>query len=266
MKKLLTTSVIAITLLLGSTVSAENNTATSLTDIAPAVKPVINSLRAQPMRAELERKTDLREEYQNKLEELKDKYQEERNTATKATKELREEHRSTLEAFKERYKEQVSVAKEERKGQLEEEKRERIKGYTEKVISNFNKTLDRIDQITEKIEARITFMEEKGFDVTEPNLLIIDVPVKTNLARETINAINDSLENILDSTDPKQSFDEVKELINSAKTNVKEAHASLVEVIKSIKASVKVENDSEEASNNESETNEDEANDNNESE
>ena len=107
-------------------------------------------------------------------------------------------------------------------------------------MARFENHIEKLGKIKTKIAERITTMEARGIDMTNSKELLNLVQPKIDAAKTAIQNMTTGLTTILNSENPKESYEKAKELANSAKTAIQEAHKSLVDVIASIKASVKI--------------------------
>lgn len=127
----------------------------------------------------------------------------------------------------------------ERIEKISEKQRKQIGLAINKIADNFEKTLEKIEQIGVKLQERITLMEQKGFDMTESSKLVQDIPAKVTQAKEKVAQMKVELSKAIESEDPRAAFNSMRPLVETTKNVIKETHQSLVSVIVSIKASVK---------------------------
>lgn len=233
-------SLLVLTLLLNVNfvLAEETNTDEEImisnTNSESAPTPTQNNLRgfAPTTTNKNEQKKTLRERYQEKLEAF--------------TTSKKENAQEVIGGFNENVQQRNQEAKqimEEKKqeimGRLDAQKKDRVKRQTDKIVLNFENALKKIEEISQKVQARIETMEERGVDLTEAKNLISETFIKIEEARISISEMKNAFLSALDSETPRETFAQTKEVAKISKEKIKEAHQSLIKVINAIKASVK---------------------------
>lgn len=132
--------------------------------------------------------------------------------------------------------------KAEREKKLNEKKKERIAAYTKKIILRLNAAVERMFKLADRTETRIIKLEEKftdkELDLSEAKKLVKKAREEVKNAQREIESMSEIFAEAIDTENPKESFDTIREHIKNAIINVKNAHKTLVEAIKLIKANV----------------------------
>lgn len=144
---------------------------------------------------------------------------------------LMQEAKTKREAFKEEAKQRVEAMKKK----LGEERAKRIEQFFNNMVRKFENAIDRLNNLAERIESRLTKTEDAGNDVAKQRDLL-------KVARDKITAVETALSDakakfaeMAKSENPKEAFKKVKELAHSVAEKVKEAHKALVDVVTSLK-------------------------------
>jgi len=226
MKKILLTGLFFITFLFIGVigVSAEEEV---LTNTAPTVAPVADAEIPENRRdlSPINKRESVKNNYKERVKIFVDKY---RNTNTN--------NASTTKA---EVKERIDAKKQDVRERLINKQRERVSAQIEKMVSRFEKVLEKIDGAKDRVKSRIEKMEEKGIDMTKPKALLVEVPIKIDEAKKSIEQMSEALKVALNSETLREAFGEIRGLVSETKESIKIAHKSLVDVIISIKASVK---------------------------
>lgn len=221
-----------------TTDSSNSNTDTTTNASAQTAPAQIeSSIQTNPVRVEpiKERNNAIRKRIENTADNAAER--------TVEAKNLLEDKRNTLQERRSEVKEKLIEKKEERKKNLNEKTKERILAYTERIIKRLNIALDRFEKIAERVDSRISKLEEKfsddrGIDLSGAKVLLNVANEKIAEARNNISSIRDLATNAINTDNPKESFTEVQKFIKSAIDSLKDAHRALVEAIKAVKAGV----------------------------
>ncbi|MDD2935135.1 MAG: hypothetical protein PHX25_01540 [Candidatus Pacebacteria bacterium] len=231
MKKIITSLlVMTFVMSLGITVFAEENATSTTTST--------NAIRKQNM-IEVEKRKTIRDTYQQKLNELKERYRENKDQLKSTTTNASTTNASTTtrDLNRQKQEEKRNLIQQRLTAQL----KERVRIQNEKIVARFENVIEKLTEIKAKITERITTMEERGIDMTKSKELLNLVQPKIDAAKTAIQNMTAGLATILNSENPKEAYEKAKELANTAKTAIQEAHKSLIDVIASIKASIKIE-------------------------
>jgi len=188
----------------------------------------------------------LKKTHNQKTEDVKKRLEAQRKE-NEIKKELRSKFENALsDEEKEEIKKEAAEKKvelqekrEENKKRLEERRREIIKAYMERILTRLNAAIERLEKIGDRLSSRLDKLEEKGVDVSAARALLENARQANNNAKEDLVLIKNSLDAVLEGDNPKTAFEDVRALLEEAKTSVREAHKALVEAIKTAKASVK---------------------------
>jgi len=103
----------------------------------------------------------------------------------------------------------------------------------------FELRLNWLENITGRLESRMTKLTEGGVDVSEARTKLATAKTALAAARDQIAGLMDQVEAALTSDTPLQSFKTVKNNIKGLSDEIKAVHRQLIEVITSLKAAIK---------------------------
>lgn len=146
-----------------------------------------------------------------------------------------EAKRQLLEQRREELRQRLESARAERQAQLDSKRRERIRAYFSRMIKRFEAAIARLERLIERIEARIAKLKEQGENTSTVEARVTEAKDLLQDAKSDVEAVNQTLEEILNSSDPKSEFKAVREFISDTKHKLIEVHRMLVEVIGDIK-------------------------------
>lgn len=159
----------------------------------------------------------------------------------------REEVRAMLQEKKDALEGRIQERKEtraqmqtERKAKLGLEMQVRLGQYVERIVERMSTAVDRLEQITERVDLRIKKLEENGVNLSEANEKLHTITPLIADAREYITLISKVSIDILTSENPREESSEVREAVMLAKEGIKTIHTALSETVQLIKASVQV--------------------------
>lgn len=213
--------------------------------------------RAQNARQELqedyqERRIDLqenreerREQVQENRAERRDQIQERRDERQENIVERRAEFQARVAERRENIqnrvaerrenlaarREEMLANREARKTRLTEARKERVEGLFDQMFMGFANAAGRLDDIHERIAARIDELEEAGEDVGEANSLLETAESLLNDTVAEIEAVQDELD---EAVEGEISSEYVRELVASAKESIRATHAAYRAVIAEI--------------------------------
>ena len=151
--------------------------------------------------------------------------------------ELKEEKRSEFEQRKLEIEKRVEERKATKEAEVRERRTERIRHFWELLGKRIQATIERLEKLTGRIESRVAKIKEANpeadFSVIEADLveakgLLADAQVKYDEAVDTI-------ESLLESEEPKDAFEKLREEIKDIKDLLTDTHRILVHTIGDIK-------------------------------
>lgn len=186
-----------------------------------------------------------------KIDEAREKLLDLKQRALEERAEARARLASTTEKLKEKRKELKSDAELKLAKKLEERKA--------KVVEVFEKALENVKNLIERIASRISKMEAESINVAEAKVLLETARSKFTLAEtELANLENMLLSDIPSgstSTERKSALKSLNAQSEKAKTAIKAAHKATVDVISSLKRGLMKSKTSTSTQNDDSETN-----------
>jgi len=188
------------------------------------------SVGAPLVRAENE-ENDNREQSRTEMREKREALREEVKLRLETT---REEAKQKMEALRERIKE----GRDEAKAKVQEL---RIVGR-EKALERFDKAIERMGGLEEKISAKLMELEEKGIDTTGAETLLETAKDKLADAKSKVVEMNSLLSTSLDQL-TLENKTQLRTWAQETRTLLVEAHRALVDAIKSMKDAVKAQID-----------------------
>ncbi len=117
------------------------------------------------------------------------------------------------------------------KGEFSERVKEMVGKRAEHAASLFDAMVLRLRGLSERIDARIEVLKERGVDTEEAEALLADADEKIDDAETAIQAVKDAMSDALESETPREEMQNVRTLAQTAKEAVKAAHEALVEAI-----------------------------------
>lgn len=138
-------------------------------------------------------------------------------------------------------KEQIQIRIEDKRAsiaaKLQVANQERIRAYFGILIQRVEATIERLELLISRMEARLVIFSEQypEEDITQ---IQADIEAAKDLlmeAKADIEAAEESLEDVLTSEDPKEAFQIVKETILDIKSNLVDVHSLLVHALGDIK-------------------------------
>lgn len=191
-------------------VSGDVNVTTSVTT-GPAVAPI---------RAEIKFRKDenkkIREDFKGDRKELRE-----------GIKEDREDMKGASESEKGLLKQDI----EDKKGEIKDKKEEMKKEIRENIAMNFEKRIENITNISNRVKARIAKVKAKGVDMTIATDLEAKAEVSIAQAKELSAKVKASI-------DAGATKEEIKANIQAVKDALKQAHTYLKDAVKEIKSKV----------------------------
>lgn len=201
----------------------------------------------EALKQELQQKRDqLKQEVKGKREAVKQEVKEKRaalKTEIKGKEEaLRQEAKEKREALhkelqdkRKAFEQEAKARKEELKKKLGEKKAERIEQFFKKMVEKFEAAIGRLDKLADRIEARLNKAAERGKDVAVLREKLKTARAKIDEARTALQDARAKYAEAVKDPDFKIAFAKVREVVDGVAKKVKEAHAALVDVINSLK-------------------------------
>ncbi|KKT28578.1 MAG: hypothetical protein UW81_C0025G0004 [Candidatus Giovannonibacteria bacterium GW2011_GWC2_44_9] len=144
---------------------------------------------------------------------------------------LMQEFKAKRETFKTDAQKRVDALKKK----VGEERAKRIEQFFNQMVRKFENAIDRLNNLADRIESRLTKTEAAGNDVSKQRDLL-------KVARDKITAVETALGDAKTqfgatalSENPRTAFQKVKELVKGVAQKAKDAHRALVDVMNSIK-------------------------------
>lgn len=130
-------------------------------------------------------------------------------------------------------KQRISQMKASRSAQLADMRKEKIRNYWQRLHDRLLALIEREERLVGRMENRIKSIETNNEDIDLPEL-------KTELnknkelltkAKADLVAANDSLEDVLNSSNPKEAFKSVRDTVYDIRKAIKDVHVSLARMI-----------------------------------
>jgi len=155
---------------------------------------------------------------------LKDRLQDERKNFIDKVKEERENFVDHLKAKREAIKKKLG-----------EERLNRIGRFAEQMFHRFEEAIDRLGRDADRISERLDKLAARGVNVAEWRADLDVAKTSISGAVTKLEEAKLKLVEILNASDPKKSFEDVRRLVAGVRDALKKAHADLVKVIREIK-------------------------------
>jgi len=116
-------------------------------------------------------------------------------------------------------------------------RRERIRNFFGKMVVRLEATVERLEKLTTRIEARIKIIKDKNEDIntTEVEKTVSEAKIAITKAKTELANLKINLETMLESNDPKIEFANVRKSLKDIIQYLKDTHKLLVQVIGDIK-------------------------------
>ena len=145
--------------------------------------------------------------------------------------EMRAEIKEKRETFQNEAKDRVEALKKH----FGEARAKRIEGFFNNMVRKFENAIDRLDALADRIKNHLDKLADQDKDTAELNLKLDVAKNKITDAENSLSDAKAKFDAMSLSSDPKQSFKDVKILVQNVAKKIKEAHAALVDVINSMK-------------------------------
>jgi len=175
---------------------------------------------------------EMRQSIQEERRNLQQNIQIQRQELRGKRAELRDEIAKKREAFRE----EAQKRRDELKKKLGEVKAKRIEQFFTNMGEKFEKAIDRLGSLADRIEDRLNKAETNGKDVAALKAMLVKAREKITAAE---TALTDAKAKYAEATasnqDFKVAFRKVHELAKGVTSKMREAHGALVDVINSTK-------------------------------
>lgn len=160
----------------------------------------------------------------------REEIREEMKTKMQDNEKLREQMRLEIQN-------KLEVQKATREARLEEAKRLRIRNYFGRISGRIEAVVERLYVLITRIESRVGVIESENedIDLIQVKADIAEAKEKLDLVTQELGALNDGLEDVLESDNPKVAFEVVRESLQKVKKDLIEVHRLLVHTIGNIK-------------------------------
>lgn len=116
-------------------------------------------------------------------------------------------------------------------------RRERIRAHWARMVTRIETMIARLEKLIERMERRIAIIEsaDEDIDTTQPAADIGEAKDLLGEVQANLQAAKDDIEEVVGSPDPKATFQEVIDSIQTIKKDLIEVHRLLVHAIGEIK-------------------------------
>lgn len=142
-----------------------------------------------------------------------------------------EESRKHMETWHEELRQRW----EDHKAQLSERRKQNIKNHIERIIQRMKQAVERLEDMANKIEGRLSRLQEEGADVASLQLLLEEARSAISRANASLDTAAVDLRTAPDADNPADALGKARALLENVKTTLKEAHAALVEIVVEMK-------------------------------
>ncbi|MST04009.1 MAG: hypothetical protein EXS49_00355 [Candidatus Pacebacteria bacterium] len=155
----------------------------------------------------------------------------------------REEFENRMEAKKEEFKNKFEERKSNLEGKLKaefgdkaKEKSENISKSVDNALANFTKHIEKLNEISSRIEAELNSLSASGKDVTALSASLVDAKVNVVAAETALTEFQSAYQAMTLATDPKLAFPAFKDAGEKVADAIRTAHKGLVDIIPQIRA------------------------------
>ncbi len=120
---------------------------------------------------------------------------------------------------------------------LSEKRKEQIRNLFSRLIKRLEAAIDRLENLITRIESRLEKIEtgQEGLDIEAIKSELQAVKERLIAVNSALTDASASLEEILDSENPRESFNSVRDLIKGLKSELQAVHQSLTQIIGKIR-------------------------------
>lgn len=124
---------------------------------------------------------------------------------------------------------------EDHKAQLSERRKQNIKNHVERIIQRMKQAVERLEDMANKIEGRLSRLQEEGADVAPLQLLLKEARSAISRANASLDTAAVELRAAPDANNSADALGKARALLENVKITLKEAHAALVEIVVEMK-------------------------------
>ena len=145
----------------------------------------------------------------------------------------RDGHKETREGIRDRFGGS--------QGQLDQRVKGRFMGLMALIGARFNAAIDRFERIANRIDSRISTLDEGGLELSEALALVAESRAHIANAQTLIDEVLDALELALESDTPREDFAAIRDTLHNAKNSLLDARKAFREALSLMKKMVKEE-------------------------
>ena len=148
-----------------------------------------------------------------------------------------EAHKEEMAAKKEQFQEKTEARIASREAALSEIRKTRARDHFGRLYTRFAAAINRINTLIVRIESRLSTIKEEdpSADTTHIESAIASAKALLLDAQMDLEAASDNFDEVLESDDPKATFQLIKDTVIGIKDKLVEVHRILVSVIGDIK-------------------------------
>ena len=151
-----------------------------------------------------------------------------------------EMQKKALEERRENVQDKISDVRDrftQRKEELREDAKERIRAYFTRTIHRLTAAVERLESIADRVGSRIEKLKERGVDVRQAVTLLETADAKIAEAKTMLSSLGNSITDALSANEMvREKVQAVQEIIKKAKQSVMDAHKALVEAIAALRS------------------------------
>ena len=133
--------------------------------------------------------------------------------------------------LRERERERIESRIASKEARLAERKKERIRNLFAIIMNRYKATVNRLEKLIARIESRIAKLKDEGKDTGDVEEQITKAKNLLEEVKADLAAADETLNDILDSSDPKTEFKVLKDFIYDIKLKLIEIHRILVHTV-----------------------------------
>ncbi len=156
----------------------------------------------------------------------------EREELKKRMEDRREEFKNKFEESKNNLKDRLKA----KFGDRASEKSENISKSIENALANFTKHIEKLNEVSSKIESEINILSQAGKDVVSLSSMLADAKVDISEAESALTEFQSAYTKMTSSTDPKSEFNTVKSSGKKVAEAIRAAHKELMDLIPQIRS------------------------------
>lgn len=159
------------------------------------------------------------------------------NTRRSEVKQMIDEKRQLRQEMLQEIRQRVRDRRATQEAKLTELRKNLIRNFWVRLKARLTAAMERLEKLIARIESRLTKIEEnnEGIDTELVKEQLEDAKVKLAEAKAKCQAANDTMEDVLNSNDPKAAFGVVRDTVKDIKSDLVDVHRTLVHVIGDIK-------------------------------